>query len=364
TDGYVRVGSGESGNTYHPNGHFGTADANDGLRQIASDYRATAFPTPQFPNGQPDDRRLLYNDQSLRLGGKFDITADFTALPAPNWRRRGPHGEHRVGINCDVSTNSVPNEMVTIDGVSQRRRAVLETLFINRGSTRTRREFSLNHWHLRFEFSAQQTATTDGGSVPVDEVPAAVPGRIEVEAYDDTGDDGTLGSFVPDSGPVDPNFPGIIYNYPQVFPIAGDEEASYVPTAGGQWMNYTVNIAATGSYTFAARVASPHSGNTFHVEVDGVDRTGPIYIPNTGSGDAYQSATVEDIWLDAGRHVVRIVIDGAGQGKGNFDYFTLNPYTPPQEECSPYPWQLQNCWNNGGYWDYDNCWCNYGPIGY
>ena len=64
-------------------------------------------------------------------------------------------------------------------------------------------------------------------------------------------------------------------------------------------MNYTVNISSAGTYTFEARVASPFSGGTFHVEVDGIDRTGPVSIPNTGSGSAFQFVTVNDIWLDA-----------------------------------------------------------------
>lgn len=66
------------------------------------------------------------------------------------------------------------------------------------------------------------------------------------------------------------------------------------------------------------------------MEVDGIDRTGPISIPNTGSGSAFQFVTVNDIWFDAGKHVFRVVIDGSGGGKGNFDYFTINPYFPPQ----------------------------------
>lgn len=354
TDGYVRVGSSESGNTYHPNGHFGTAAANTGLQQIAADYRGTAFPQPQFPNGQPEDRKLRYNDQSLIWGGKFDITPSFNAPPPPSWRD-GAHSEHRVGINCDVRLGDVPNENVVINGQNQNRRTVLESIFFNRGSTDTLREFSLNHWHLRFEFN-NPPAVAVVGSVPADGVPASVPGVIEAERFDSTGNDGTAGSFVP--GTTDPNFPGIIYNNPQVIPITGNEDQSYVPTAGGQWMNYTVNVGFTGSYSFEARVASLYGGNTFHVEVDGVDRTGSISIPNTGSGDVYQFITVNDIWLDAGQRVVRVVTDGAGSGKGNFDYFTINPYYPPQF-CDPQWWELQECQNGGGYWDYGLCTCHY-----
>lgn len=362
--GYILTGSAEEGNTYHPNGHYGTPEANNGLRQIAAEYRDTLFPASQFPNGVPFENALQFNDQSLRLGGKFDVTRNFRNLPAPSWREFGPHEEHRVGINADVETNGVPDDVVTVNGQRQRRRAILEDIFFRNGSTDTHREFSLNHWHLRFEFGNQQNASAPG-SVPVDGQPVAVPGRIEAERYDNTGANEAYGSFVPDfdGSMSDPNAPGIVYNYPQVLPITGSEEGSYVPTGGGQWMNYTVNAASSGSYTFEARVASPYSGNTFHVEVDGVDVTGPVYIPYTGSGDAYQFVAVNDIWLDAGRRVVRLVVDGAGAGKGNFDYFTISPYTPPQL-CSPEWWEVQDCRNGGGYWDYSLCSCNYWGYNY
>lgn len=158
---------------------------------------------------------------------------------------------------------------------------------------------------------------------------------------------------MPDDGVTDP-----MYNYPQVLPITGSEDQSYVPAAGGQWMQYTVNVASAGSYSFMARAGSSTNGSTFHFEVDGVDRTGPMSIPYTGSADAYDFATINDIWLDAGQHVIRVVTDGSGQGKGNFDYFTINPYFPPQV-CNPEWWEIQDCQNGGGSWDYGLCGCQY-----
>jgi len=94
-------------------------------------------------------------------------------------------------------------------------------------------------------------------------------------------------------------------------------------------MSYTVNLASSGNYTFTARVASPNSWNTFHLEVDGADITGPIYIPNTGSGDTYQFVGFDNIPLVAGQRTLSVVIEGSGAGKGNFDYFTIEPYFPP-----------------------------------
>lgn len=362
-DGYVLTGSSESGNTYHPNGHFGIPGANTGLRQIAADYRATAFPQPQFPNGQPENRKLQYNDQSLVWGGKFDITPNFQT--PPTWRTGGPHDEHRVGINCDVSIRTVPDENVVINGQVENRRRELERIFFRNGSSRTLREFCLNHWHLRFEGGNANNIEglinpdcnrRGAGSAPTNGVPASLPGVIQAESYDNTGPDGTAGSFVPDDGSNPSDI--LVYNYPQVLPIPGAEENSYVPTVGGQWMSYTVNIASSGNYTFTARVASPNSWNTFHLEVDGVDITGPIYIPNTGSGETYQFVAVNNIPLVAGQRTLSVVIEGSGAGKGNFDYFTIDPYFPPQF-CNPEWWEIQDCRNSGGSWDYGLCGCQY-----
>jgi hypothetical protein len=336
TEGYLLIGNTQT----HPDGHYGIVAANNGLRDIAADYRNTAF-----PNGQTDADKLNYNDQSLTWGGKFDIQTPAT------WQTAGDHDEHRVGINCDVSNHNVPSNTIVVNGQNVNRRTYLESVFNAHGSTRTLREFGRNHWHLRFEFGNAAAATA--GSVPADGVAANVPGAIEAERYDTTGDDGTAGSFVPDNGATDP-----LYNYPQVLPIAGSDNQSYVPTAGGQWMKYTVNVTSSGSYSFMARAGSLTNGSTFHFEVDGIDRTGPMSIPYTGSADIYNFATINDIWLDAGQHVIRVVVDGSGQALGNFDYFTINPYFPPQG-CNPEPWEIQDCQNSGGSWDYGFCGCQY-----
>lgn len=359
--GYILTGSSEGGNTYHPNGHYGTPQANASMQAIAADYRDKFFPADQFPDGVPLDRALKFNDQSLKFGGKFDITPNFRVGQPPSWRTDGSHDEHKVGINADISDSNVRNDTVFVGGIQQNRWQVMERIFCDHGSSRTNREHCRGHWHLRFEFGQECTKTQGckkgalGESRPARGGPAAVPGRIEAERYD--ADDEAAGSFVPDdgNGPTD----GIYYNYPQVLPVPGDEANSYVPTIGGQWMNYTVNIASSGSYTFTARVASAYSGNTFHVEVDGVDKTGPIAIPYTGSGDVYQFASVDNISLDVGQHMMTVVVDGWIQGAGNFDYFTISPYTPPNV-CQPTTSEINLCRRGGGYWDYDLCDCVYG----
>src|SRR5690606_21548264 len=49
----------------------------------------------------------------------------------------------------------------------------------------------------------------------------------------------------------------------------------------GEWLKYTVNVQAAGTYTLKARAASALSGTSFRMEVDGSDKTGNISIPKT-----------------------------------------------------------------------------------
>jgi hypothetical protein len=100
-------------------------------------------------------------------------------------------------------------------------------------------------------------------------------------------------------------------------------------THAGEWMNYTVSVAKTGTFSFLANVASPVAGGTFHLEVDGRKASGSIAVPKTGSWDVFATQTVKGIKLRSGRHVIRVVMDRASSTGtvGNFNWFAVG--APP-----------------------------------
>lgn len=85
----------------------------------------------------------------------------------------------------------------------------------------------------------------------------------------------------------------------------------------GEWLGYTVNVAAAGKYDISLRLANKYTTTpAFHIEVDGANLTGSLTVPSTGSWDSFQTLTVPGVSLPAGQHVLRIVSDA--------QYFNLN----------------------------------------
>lgn len=97
-------------------------------------------------------------------------------------------------------------------------------------------------------------------------------------------------------------------------------------TTAGEWLAYTFNAPATGSYRLDVRVASGQlTGGNFHFTVDGVNATGAMTAPDTGGTQAWQTLSVSGINITAGTHVVRLVMDSTGNGGyvANFNWFQL-----------------------------------------
>ena len=84
----------------------------------------------------------------------------------------------------------------------------------------------------------------------------------------------------------------------------------------GEWMMYTVNVTQSGQYDFTFRVAATASGKTFHVEVDDVNVTGAVQVPNTGGWQTWQNVVVKNISLTQGKKMFKVVMDS--------DLFNLN----------------------------------------
>ena len=73
------------------------------------------------------------------------------------------------------------------------------------------------------------------------------------------------------------------------------------------------------------RLASNGAGGTFHIEVNGVNKTGPIAVPNTGGWQVWTTVTKTGVALAAGPQVIRVVMDANGPSGSvaNFNWWAI-----------------------------------------
>ena len=128
----------------------------------------------------------------------------------------------------------------------------------------------------------------------------AIPGKIEMEDFDVNGvGQGNTTYNESDTTGVDlyKKATGIIVGYNQA----------------GEWLEYTVKVAKTGTYTMSASVASANSTSGFKLSMDGKDITEEIAVPAATSGednyDEYNTVKAE-VSLTEGEHILRFTVTG------------------------------------------------------
>jgi hypothetical protein len=172
---------------------------------------------------------------------------------------------------------------------------------------------------LTWSFTTAGTAPMDSG--PFGGTPTAIPGTIEAENFDEGGPSVSYSDTTPGNS-------GGAYRATDVdLQATTDTGGGYNVgwTKAGEWLKYTVNVAIAGTYQLETRVANIGTGATIHVEVDGVDQTGAVAMPDTGAWQTWQTIVTPGIAFTAGQHVIRVVFDTmtARGSVGNYNWFRL-----------------------------------------
>jgi hypothetical protein len=85
-------------------------------------------------------------------------------------------------------------------------------------------------------------------------------------------------------------------------------------TSTGEWFLYTVNVRDAGEYLFDISESAGANGGKFHLEVEGVDVTGSINVPNNGSWGAWRwfPSTPLTISFTEGIYKIKFYFEGGG----------------------------------------------------
>jgi alpha-L-fucosidase len=82
-------------------------------------------------------------------------------------------------------------------------------------------------------------------------------------------------------------------------------------TKKGEWMAYTVNVKKSAVYKVTFYLATNSDDAAIHLESDGSDVSGVVKVPNTFGYQNWKPIS-KVMKLSSGRHVLKLVIDGAG----------------------------------------------------
>lgn len=102
--------------------------------------------------------------------------------------------------------------------------------------------------------------------------------------------------------------------------VEGTANIGYV--LSDEWLEYTVNVATSGTYDFTLQSASGFTSSgsgAIHLESNGIPITAVVDVPFSGSWGSYQPTVIKNVPLNAGKQVIRLHID-----RGNINISTMN----------------------------------------
>jgi poly(3-hydroxybutyrate) depolymerase len=163
---------------------------------------------------------------------------------------------------------------------------------------------------------ATQTIKVNVPQGPYNGTASAIPGIIQAEHFDVGGN----GIAYYDKTPGSDLTPVINFRTNEDVDMESCTDAgggyNIASVSSGEWLEYTVSVSNDGQYSLDLRLASVGAGKTFHVEMNGVNITGPITVPNTNGWQNWSTVTINNLSLTVGQKVMRVVFDS--------DYINLN----------------------------------------
>ncbi len=149
---------------------------------------------------------------------------------------------------------------------------------------------------------------TGGTLAPYGGTAAALPGTIQAENFDEGGAEVAYHDAT--AGNAGGKYRTSDVDVESTTDAGGGFNVGWMSV--GEWLKYSVNVAAGGTYDLEFRVASNGGGGTIHLEVNGSNKTGSIGIPNTGGWQSWTTVRKSGVSLSAGPQVWRLVVDQAG----------------------------------------------------
>jgi hypothetical protein len=257
--------------------------------------------------------RIVADQQFFNLNSiRLQLAADSQAPSAPANLGAAAASSSQIDLSWSPATDAVGVAGYRIYRNGTQIASLQGTAYSNAGlSPATNYSYSVEAFDAAGNVSARSntaSATTRSLQAPYSGSPIPLPGIFQAEDFDLGGEGiayhenvaGNAGGQYRSGEDVD------------IFASFNAQSGGYVVNnfETGEWLAYSVNVQAAGSYDIEILASSFYSaGSAFHVEIDGVDVTGRVTVPLTSSWADYRWSGRKNVPLAAGNHVLRIVSD-------------------------------------------------------
>lgn len=152
--------------------------------------------------------------------------------------------------------------------------------------------------------SSKKTFEVKAPQAPYKGIAQELPGVVEMELYDEGGE----GMAFHDSDDKDE---GKAFRTEDGVDIEEFETGKYALgwTANGEWVEYTLDVKYTDSYTWTAYAASGSDGSAFKLYIDDKAISETIKVKNSGDWKTFKEYEGKTSELEAGKHILKIAIE-------------------------------------------------------
>lgn len=189
--------------------------------------------------------------------------------------------------------------------------------------------FDFDYWYMESEKTAVPQTAYKGTA-------ATVPGKIEAENYDEGGHNKAFYDN-------DRENQGKVYREDEVDVVAIDDSkcgdaacTGYAIgyTNEGEWVEYTINVAADAKYDITANVATASDASAMQLLIDDTEITESVAVEKIDSvWTTYKVVDIGSVELKKGEHVLRLLITGSFL---NVDWISFaDPNAPPTIGMAP-----------------------------
>lgn len=279
------------------------------IRPVGGDW-TTSLDTDQVNNVTvvANQDLFAFSNPPSELPSKttYNISVDYSAsqsrdLVVEFWSSTGWLAQGTTTINAGSGTATVVISLGSAPATG--------TGYILKGSIRP----VGTDWTQNIDTDQVNNITVTANQEPYGGTAHAIPGVLQSEDYD------TGGAGVAYYDATSANSGGSYRTDGVDLEACGEGGYNIGWTANGEWLEYTVNVAAAGTYQVAVRYASLSATGNIHIESGGTNLSGAISLPSTGAWQTYATVNAT-VTLPAGEQILRVHITA---GNINLNHLTF-----------------------------------------